>query len=327
MTSVGECLTRLRQPVTGSVWVRWPIRREWGRAYYWAAALLIAPRVLLSAQQPMSASVTTTLVKPGVYVLSQEAANMILYVTEEGTVIAGVQAPALVAEAKVLVKALNAPPVRYVLAMEDKHSATYEDGGWRRAGATTFAHELHYVRMRKAMSDTALGALDSARDLPLIGFSRVMQLFLKGAETHWVHERNGYTDADVIVHLEKPGVVYLGNTFTNDGYPEIDIAKGGSIDGIIDTAQFFVVSFATLPDKVEPIVPGRGPLATLKELGEYRDMLVATRDTVRVLAKLGKSVDEIVAALPTRAFDARWGHAAISPGRYVRAIYASLQRK
>jgi hypothetical protein len=44
------------------------------------------------------------------------------------------------------------------------------------------------------------------------------------------------------------------------------------------------------------------------QLAFYRDLLVGVREKVAALKKQGKSLDEIVAAKPTAATDAKWGN-------------------
>jgi hypothetical protein len=55
------------------------------------------------------------------------------------------------------------------------------------------------------------------------------------------------------------------------------------------------------------VVPGHGPVGGKTEMIEYRDILTAIRDRVAALKGEGKSLDEIVAAKPTAAYDAKWG--------------------
>jgi hypothetical protein len=77
-------------------------------------------------------------------------------------------------------------------------------------------------------------------------------------------------------------------------------------------------------ERLEPIVPGRGPVAKKEDLIAYRDMLIAVRDRVLALRDSGKTVDEVVAARPTAEFDARWGRGPVTPPAFVRMVYESL---
>jgi hypothetical protein len=53
-------------------------------------------------------------------------------------------------------------------------------------------------------------------------------------------------------------------------------------------------------------------------------MLVAIRENIAVLKKKGRSRDEIVAAKPTAAFDAKWGNPPIDPGFFTRLVYEGV---
>jgi hypothetical protein len=67
------------------------------------------------------------------------------------------------------------------------------------------------------------------------------------------------------------------------------------------------------------VIPGQGKsVSNRAELKEFRNMLVAIRESVAVLKKQGGSRDETVAAKPTAAFDAKWG---VDPGFFTRLVY------
>ena len=72
------------------------------------------------------------------------------------------------------------------------------------------------------------------------------------------------------------------------------------------------------------IVPGHGPVGNKAELAEFRDMLVTIRNNVSRLKKQGKSIDEVIAAKPTAAYDAKWGNFVINPAFFTRLVYAGL---
>jgi hypothetical protein len=51
------------------------------------------------------------------------------------------------------------------------------------------------------------------------------------------------------------------------------------------------------------VIPGHGPVGTRSQLIEFRDMLSTLRDNVAALKRQGKSLDEVIAAKPSAAFD------------------------
>jgi cyclase len=288
------------------------------------AVLALGVPCSVPAQQLSAGQVSVSLIAPRFYLLSEPQANLVVYIDDDASLVAGVQSPTLVAQARELLRSSGAPPVRYALMMEHDSAPAYGDGGWGRTGSVTLAHEMLYVRMRRLARAAASGelAVPLQNDLPAVGFSHVVQLFLKNDDAHLVYERRGATDADVIVHFEKAGLLLCGNLFTSDGYPSIDLARDGSLAGMIKGVEWFINNFS--PEKIEPIVPGRGPTATMDDLRAYHQMLLTVRDRVRTLQSAGKTLDDVISAQPTSDFDARWGRGPVSANAFIRMVYESL---
>jgi hypothetical protein len=53
-------------------------------------------------------------------------------------------------------------------------------------------------------------------------------------------------------------------------------------------------------------------------------MLVAIRGNVAALKRQGNSLDAIVAANPTAAFDDKWGRFVIDPALFTRLVYEGI---
>jgi glyoxylase-like metal-dependent hydrolase (beta-lactamase superfamily II) len=130
----------------------------------------------------------------------------------------------------------------------------------------------------------------------------------------------GHTDGDITAYFTKADVLALGDIFWNGVYPFIDSDTGGSIDGMIHLAN---ASLERATDKTI-IVPGHGPVGDRAQLVQFRDMLVAIRENVANLKKHGKSLDEVIAAKPTAAYDAKWGGFVIDPAFFTRLVYAGV---
>jgi len=72
------------------------------------------------------------------------------------------------------------------------------------------------------------------------------------------------------------------------------------------------------------VIPGHGEIGTRAGLIEYRDMLVAVREDVVALKKRGMSLDEVIAAAPTSAHDAKWGTWLIDGKTFTALVYAGV---
>ncbi|HEY0153972.1 MAG TPA: hypothetical protein VGB92_18310 [Longimicrobium sp.] len=270
---------------------------------------------------PAAASGRFPEIAPGYYFVADSAGNLVVGTGSEGTLIVGPQEPSGLARVRQLMDSLRAGPVRYVVATSGDSAVRWADGGWSARGATVFAHEGIRNRMRRPRGAVVVGAV------PRFGYSNVVQLDFNGEDVHVVHHPGGYSNADAIVHFETNKFLYLGTLFTSDGYPAIDVAREGTISGLIRSASEFIENYESDPSWIEPIVPGRGPLATFADLRAYRDMLVAVRERVRTMVAAGRTADEAVAARPTAEFDARWGRGPIKPDAFVRRVHWSVRQE
>jgi len=145
------------------------------------------------------------------------------------------------------------------------------------------------------------------------------------------HAPAAHTDGDSIVFFRRSDVLSVGDLFTPDRYPVIDLQKGGTVQGLIDALNRILR--LTVPLKYQEggtyVIPGRGRLCDEAEIVEYRDMVTIVRDRVQDLIKKGMTLDQVKAARPTRDYDAEYGEA---PGSrtiemFVEAVYKSLGQK
>jgi glyoxylase-like metal-dependent hydrolase (beta-lactamase superfamily II) len=72
------------------------------------------------------------------------------------------------------------------------------------------------------------------------------------------------------------------------------------------------------------VIPGHGPVGGKTEMIEYRDILASIRDRVAALKGEGKSLNEIVAAKPTAAYDAKWGTGFVNGELFTKLVYKGI---
>lgn len=192
------------------------------------------------------------------------------------------------------------------------------------AGAKIIAHEntrkhLSVVQRVEDWDYNFLALPPSA--VPAQVFAKEHHLKVNGASIAMKYYGPAHTDGDVSVMFTEANVLHCGDTYWNDIYPFIDYSTGGSINGMIaaSDANLAIANGDTI------VIPGHGkPVSNKAELQGFRDMLVAIRDNVGNLKKQRKSRDEIVAAKPTAAFDAKWGQFVVDPGFFTRLVYEGV---
>lgn len=107
------------------------------------------------------------------------------------------------------------------------------------------------------------------------------------------------------------------------GYPFIDIASGGDLDGVI-AAQEAVLG--SINDETK-VIPGHGSLSTKAELAGYVAMLKDVRARIKALVDRGLDEDAVVKADPLKDLNTKWGAGFINGEAMTRAAYRSLAAK
>ncbi|MBI3047786.1 MAG: hypothetical protein HYY76_05700 [Acidobacteria bacterium] len=145
------------------------------------------------------------------------------------------------------------------------------------------------------------------------------------------HAPAANTDGDSLVHFRRSEVISAGNIFSTVSYPVIDVAHGGSVQGVIrGLNQILDLAFAEYRSQGGTwVIPGRGRLSDTADVASYRNMLVMIRDRVQELLDQGRTLAQVHAARPSLDFDGRYG-ATTGPWtteRFIEAVYRSLQEK
>ena len=154
-------------------------------------------------------------------------------------------------------------------------------------------------------------------------------LFFNGEPIEIIHQDNALTDGDSIVLFRKSDVISAGDIFNTDGYPVIDVAKGGTIEGVV-LALTHIVNMAIVEHEEEGgtlVIPGHGHLCDQAEVVEYRDMVAIVRDRVQAMIKKGATLEQVKAAKLTRDYDPLYGHNSYwTPDMFIEAAYKSLKK-
>jgi glyoxylase-like metal-dependent hydrolase (beta-lactamase superfamily II) len=157
------------------------------------------------------------------------------------------------------------------------------------------------------------------------------ELFINGEGIQIIHEPAAHTDGDTIIFFRRSDVISTGDVFIKTGYPVVDIANGGSINGIIKALNE-IIDLAIPREKQEGgtmIIPGHGRLCDEADVVEYRDMLTIIRDRVQDMIKKGMTLEQVEAARPTLDYDPLYGSASgpVTTKMFVENVYYSLSRK
>jgi len=158
--------------------------------------------------------------------------------------------------------------------------------------------------------------------LPLVTFDDALRFHVNDEEVSIGHVAHAHTDGDAFVFFQKANVLHTGDLMMSVGYPIVDAGNGGTLDGVIAGHERLL----KLCNDQTRVIPGHGPVVGKADLQTYHDMLVTIRQRVAELMRKGRSIEQIVAAAPSREFDERWGKGFYKPDVFVRRVYIELGR-
>ncbi|MDA0795857.1 MAG: MBL fold metallo-hydrolase [Proteobacteria bacterium] len=155
--------------------------------------------------------------------------------------------------------------------------------------------------------------------LPVITFDDTMQFHFNGEQIDLMHFGPAHTTGDTAVILRGSNIVHLGDVFNRSGYPFIDADNGGDLAGMIAFCQAVLDEI----DETTIVVPGHGEISDYAGLENYIKVLSTLHGRFEKLIKKGKTLEEVIAAEPTKDFDAEWG----ANDNFVNRAYTSVKRE
>jgi len=272
------------------------------------------------AQNFDTVKIKTNKITETIYMLEGEGGNIGVLTGKDGIVMVDDQFAPLSEKIKAALKALNEKPVRFVINthFHGDHVGGNENFGGE--GAIIVAQENSRLRMT---SDQFMATINNQRKaapydaLPKVTFTESVTLHLNGETVQVFHVKNAHTDGDAIIYFKESNVFHAGDVFVRYGLPYIDQPHGGTIDGMIKGID----ELLALVNDSSKIIPGHGLLAGKKDVLDYKNMLVTTRDRILKGIKEGKTFDQIVETDPTKEFKS-----AFERKDWIKAVYDSLKK-
>jgi len=268
-----------------------------------------------SAQQDFSKiEVKAIRVADNIYMLTGAGGNIGVSIGKDGILIVDDQFAPLAEKIEAALKELNPGKLKFVL---NTHYHGDHTGGNAHFGAQ--AHIIAHTNVRKHLGGKPG---DSKPELPVITFDDSLSVYFNGEEIQLVHVPPAHTDSDSVIYFTSANVIHFGDTFFSGRFPNIDLAGGGDVRGYIRNVENAIKK---VPADAK-LIPGHGPLSTVKELKEFHEMLVETSGIVEKAIASGKSLDEIKAAgLPEKW--QTWAVPTMTTSRWLEILYNGLKAK
>jgi cyclase len=262
----------------------------------------------------------------GLYAITGAGGNTTVAVGSNGIIVIDTQFAPVYDKLRAKITSLSDKPVLYVI---NTHYHGDHTGGnasfFSKDNAVIVAHPQVVARMQNPLPgpDGKPGTPAAAEALPNAPYSGNGTILSAGTVTAVLqHEAAAHTDGDTVVIFLAADVIATGDIVNTASYPNIDVAAGGSIDGMIAGANFVIAQ----SDRKTKIVPGHGPVTDKAGVTDYRDMLKTARDRIAKAKAGGMTEQQVVDAHLLTDLDKRWA-APNSPmaARFPVNVYRSLK--
>jgi len=271
--------------------------------------------------------IKVTKVSGNIYMLEGEGGNIAASVGEDGIVIVDDQYAPLAEKIQATLKKLKITdkPVRFVINTHYHGDHTGGNEPFANTGSTVIAQD----NVRKRLETPGIAGNGSSIKmetkaapkgaLPVVTFEHDVTVHLNGEDIRALHFPAGHTDGDAIIFFPKNNVVHMGDDFVRYGFPFIDVASGGSVQGMI--AAMEKVS-TQLPADVK-VIPGHGALSNLDDVRAFLKMLKETSAVVEKAIEEHKTVEQMKQEKILARW-AKWSGEFLDADKFIETLYNSL---
>jgi len=271
--------------------------------------------------------IKVTKVSGNIYMLEGEGGNIAASVGEDGIVLVDDQFAPLAEKIQAALKNLGITdkPVRFVINTHYHGDHTGGNAPFANAGSTVIAQDNVRKRLESGGTGGNGGSIKMQippapkAALPVITFEHDVTVHLNGEDIRALHFPAGHTDGDAVIFFPKNNVVHMGDDFVRYGFPFIDVASGGSVQGMIDA---MAKASAMLPADVK-VIPGHGALSSLDDVREFVKMLKETSATVQRALDEQKTLEQMKQEKILEPWK-KWSGGFINADQFIETLYNSL---
>ena len=290
--------------------------------------IFVVSMSFLYAQEQAEAQVGAERLTEKLYMLwdSGGKGNTVILTGDDGVLMIDTKVEESIDKLLAKIKELSEKPIRFAILTHWHFDHVGGNEKVAKTGATIIAHENVRKHMgiehdMKILNTKVPPSPEIAR--PLVTFKKEITFHLNGEDVKVFHLEPGHTDGDSVIYFKNANVIHMGDLYFEGLYPYIGIYSGGSINGMIKVIN----QILPMIDENTKVVPGHGPVSNKARLQKYVSMLTTIRDNVSWLMKEGNTMDQVIAAKPTQAFDKKWGKGFLPPDQFAKLVYMDLSPK
>ncbi|PYS40814.1 MAG: MBL fold metallo-hydrolase [Acidobacteria bacterium] len=291
------------------------------RLFLLAGVLLMAASVIAQNAQDFSkVEIKTTKLTDKFYTLEGQGGTIGALVGPDGVFLVDTQFAPLTEKIVAAVKKISSSPIKFVVNTHVHGDHTGGNENFGKMGAVIFSRDQLRARLARPTGNAQPAP---AAALPVVTYDGPVTIHMNGEDVQLIPIRSAHTDGDTLVRFPGLDVLMTGDYYRSVGYPNIDRANGGTLNGMLEGLGRTI----GLAGPNTKIIPGHGPTVDRAAVTAHRDMILGVRDRVAGMVKQGKTAQEIIAAKPTADYDSKIEQAAMTSERFINQLYAELGGK
>src|SRR5436309_5033612 len=242
------------------------------------AALLMAAAVMAQNQTDYSkVEIKTTKLNDKFYTLEGQGGTIGALVGPDGVFLVDTQFAPLTEKIVAAVKKISSSPIKFVVNTHVHGDHTGGNENFGKMGAVIFSRDQLRARLARPTGNAQPAP---AAALPVVTYDGPVTIHMNGEDVQLIPIRSAHTDGDTLVRFPGLDVLMTGDYYRSVGYPNIDRANGGTLNGRVAGLNA-VIDNARPTTKIER---SHGAIVDKTAVTAHRDMLLTIRDRGRALA-------------------------------------------
>jgi glyoxylase-like metal-dependent hydrolase (beta-lactamase superfamily II) len=284
--------------------------------------------------------VQTLKVQGNVYLLAGAGGNIAVQVGDQGVLLVDTGYDQMSAKILAAIRKISDKPIRTIIntTLADDHTGGngtlvkagfINQAGPGLGGRPNEAMLIGHNDLLRLMTEIGEAKINTDRWPPNTYPGKQKDMYMNDEPVVMLHVPKATTAGDTMVWFRKSDVLVTGDIFDETSFPYIDVAHGGTINGVIESLN--QVLEITVPKHLQEggtmVIPGHGRFGDEHDVLEYRDMVTIIRDRVQNAIKKGMTLQQIKAAKPsyTYEYEPRFNrNPAWTAEMFVEAIYKNL---